>query len=138
MTCLVDVCNDAISLRLSLTSEQFTGPAGPVTVLKLPIPLSFACKARNLSELGGGELQTVYVFKRIDMDPLGFDAFARNLCRAPIGLKGSAWPFLWPMRGLASWWWPPGGRFCLLIRRAIHTPAMLRGWDERRRRNFRI
>lgn len=88
MTYLVDVCNDAISLRLSLTSEQFTGPAGPVTVLKLPIPLSFACKARNLSELGGGELQTVYVFKRIDMDPLGFDAFARNLCRDTDWLEG--------------------------------------------------
>ena len=88
MTYLVDVCNDAISLRLSLTSEQFTGPAGPVTVLKLPIPLSFACKARNLSELGGGELEVVYVFKRIDMDPLGFDAFARNLCRDTDWLEG--------------------------------------------------
>ena len=88
MTYLVDVCNDAISLRLSLTSEQFTGPAGPVTVLKLPIPLSFACKARNLSELGGGALQTVYVFKRIDMDPLGFDVFARHLCRDTDWLEG--------------------------------------------------
>ncbi len=88
MSYLVDVCNDSISLRLSLTSEQFTGPAGPVTVLKLPIPLSFACKARDLSELGGGELQTVYVFRRIDMDPLGFDAFARNLCRDTDWLEG--------------------------------------------------
>jgi hypothetical protein len=88
MTYLVDVCNDAISLRLSLTSEQFTGPAGPVTVLKLPIPLGFACKARNLSELGGGELHAVYVFKRIDMDPLGFDAFASNLCRDTDWLEG--------------------------------------------------
>jgi len=88
MTYLVDVCNEAISLRLSLTSEQFTGPGGPVTVLKLPIPLSFACKARNFSGLGGGELQTVYVFKRIDMDPLGFDAFVRNFCRDTDWLEG--------------------------------------------------
>lgn len=88
MTYLVDVCNEAISLRLSLTSEQFTGPAGPVTVLKLPIPLSFACKARDLSELGGGRLQSVYVFKRIDMDPLGLDAFAKNLCRVTDWLEG--------------------------------------------------
>lgn len=88
MTYRMDVCNEAISLRLSLTSEQFTGPAGPVTVLKLPIPLSFACKARDLSELGGGGLQSVYVFKRIDMDPLGFDAFARNLCRDTDWLEG--------------------------------------------------
>lgn len=88
MTYLVDVCNDAISLRLSLISEQFTGPAGPVTVLKLPIPLSFACKARDLSELGGGVLQKVYVFTRIDMDQLGFDAFAKNLCRDTDWLEG--------------------------------------------------
>ncbi len=88
MSYLVDVCNDAISLRLSLTSEQFTGPAGPVTVLKLPIPLSFACKARNLSELGGGELQTVYVFKRIELDSFEFDVFAENLCRDTDWLEG--------------------------------------------------
>jgi hypothetical protein len=41
-----------------------------------------------LSELGGGELEVVYVFKRIDMDPLGFDAFARNLCRDTDWLEG--------------------------------------------------
>lgn len=82
MTYLVNVCNDAISLRLSLTSEMFTGPTGPVTVLKLPIPLSFACKARNLSEIGGGgQLEAVYIFTRVNMDPLDFDEFSRNLCR---------------------------------------------------------
>jgi hypothetical protein len=88
MTYLVNVCNDAISLRLSLTSEQFTGPAGPVTVLKLPIPLSFAFKARNLSELGGGEPKAVFVFKRIDLNSFEFDLFSENLCQDTDWLEG--------------------------------------------------
>jgi hypothetical protein len=37
--------------------------------------LSFACKAANLTAVEGGTLAEVYVFKRINMDPQGFDAF---------------------------------------------------------------
>jgi hypothetical protein len=46
-----------------------------VETFKLPMTLSFACKAANLTAVEGGTLAEVYVFKRINMDPQGFDAF---------------------------------------------------------------
>lgn len=81
MSYMVLATDETLSLSLSLVKVSFIVNGQPIEVSRLPMPLSFARKAADLSELGGGELTTVYVFQRIDLDPLGFDAFAQNLCR---------------------------------------------------------
>jgi len=88
MTYEVTVSDESIFLRLTLEKVTFLAKGQPVTLLKLPMPLSFSRKAANLSELGGGEPELVYVLKRIDMAPLGFDHFARNLCADHDWLEG--------------------------------------------------
>jgi len=55
---------------------------------KLPTPTAIWVQSPGLMVPPGGDLSTVYVFKRIEMDPLGFDHFARNLCRDTDWLKG--------------------------------------------------
>ena len=81
MTYFAQATSDAITLRLALEQVTFKLDGQDVVMQKLPTPLPFSRKAVNLRDMSGGELSTVYVFKRIEMDPLGFDHFARNLCR---------------------------------------------------------
>jgi hypothetical protein len=81
MTYFTNVTSEAITLRLQLEQTTFKIEGQDVVMQKLPTQLAFSRKACSLREVSGGELCTVYVFKRIDMDPLGFDDFARNLCR---------------------------------------------------------
>jgi hypothetical protein len=88
MTYQISVSNDAIHLHLALEKVTFLAGGQPVTLLKLPMPLCFSRKAANLSELGGGEPAMVYVLKRIDMAPLGYDHFARNLSADHDWLEG--------------------------------------------------
>lgn len=88
MTYQISVSDNAIHLHLALEKVTFMAGGQPVTLLKLPMPLCFSRKAVNLSELGGGEPQMVYVLKRIDMAPLGFDHFAGNLCADHEWLEG--------------------------------------------------
>jgi hypothetical protein len=88
MSYQISVTDDAISMRFALEKVTFRDHGVNVETFKLPMPLSFACKAANLTSLEGGTLAAVYVFKRINMDPLGFDAFTRNLCRDTDWLKG--------------------------------------------------
>ena len=88
MSYQVTANDDAIFLRLALEKVSVMHRGRVVDLLKLPMPLAFACKAANLADLGGGSLACVYVFKRIDMDPLGFDAFTRHLCRDAQWLEG--------------------------------------------------
>ena len=88
MTYFVQASQDAITMRLSLEQVTFKINGQDVVMQKLPMSLPFSRKAINLRDMSGGEMSTVYVFKRIDMDPLGFDAFARNLCRDTEWLKG--------------------------------------------------
>jgi hypothetical protein len=83
-----------LEVRLSPVMLSLSGQ--PTPVLELDTRLSFARKPANLSELGGGTPQTVYVFKRIEMHPLGFDAFARNLLREAEWLKGLSMALPWP------------------------------------------
>lgn len=92
MTYQISISNDAIHLHLALEKVTFLAGGQPVTLHKLPMPLCFSRKAANLSELGGGEPQMVYVLKRIDMAPLGYDHFARNLCAAHDWLEGQCMP----------------------------------------------
>ena len=87
MTYFTNVTNDAITLRLQLEQTIFKIEGQDVVMQKLPTLLAFSRKACSLREVSGGELCSVYVFKRIDMDPLGFDDFARNLCRDADWLK---------------------------------------------------
>lgn len=88
MTYQISVSDDAIHLHLALEKVTFLAGGQPVTLLKLPMPLCFSRKAANLSELGGGSPEMVYVLKRIDMAPLGYDHFARNLCADHAWLDG--------------------------------------------------
>lgn len=88
MTYQINVSPDSISLFLSLQKVEVMHRGAVVELLKLPMPLAFACKPVQLSDLGAGSLASVYVFKRIDIDPLGYDAFARNLCRFTDWLAG--------------------------------------------------
>lgn len=88
MTHFAQATNEAIMLRLAFEQVTFKINGQDVVMQKLPTPLPFSRKAVNLREMSGGELSTVYVFKRIEMDPLGFDDFARNLCRDTEWLKG--------------------------------------------------
>lgn len=88
MTYQISVTREALSLTLALEPISVMHRGAAVELLKLPMPLPFACKARNLSELGGGSLNSVYVFKRIDIDALGYDSFARNLCQPHDWLDG--------------------------------------------------
>ena len=81
MSQFTSVTADAITIRLELEPVTFKLNGKDVLMHKLPHPLAFSRKAANLREVSGGELSYVYVFKRIDMDPMGFDDFARNLCR---------------------------------------------------------
>ena len=79
---------DAITLRLELKTVILMVKGQAVGLQKLPYPLAFARKPGNLAEVAGGELCDVYVFRRIEMAPLGFDAFARNLLRDTDWLEG--------------------------------------------------
>ena len=88
MTYFVQASQDAITMRLALEQVTFKLKGQDVVMQKLPMALPFSRKAINLRDMSGGEMSTVYVFKRIDMDPLGFDDFARNLCRDTEWLKG--------------------------------------------------
>lgn len=88
MTYFVQASQDAITMRLALEQVTFKLKGQDVVMQKLPMSLPFSRKAINLRDMSGGEMSTVYVFKRIDMDPLGFDDFARNLCRDTEWLKG--------------------------------------------------
>lgn len=88
MTYDVCVTADEISLRIPL--ERVSVFVGGVSrpLQKLPMRLGFARKAANLSELAGGQPEAVYVFARVDMAAIGFDSFARNLCRDTDWLEG--------------------------------------------------
>ncbi len=88
MTYDVTVSEDKITLDLALESVTVVSGGVSYPLKKLSMPLSFARKAANLSELGGGLPEWVYVFARVDLDPMGFDAFARNLCRDADWLEG--------------------------------------------------
>jgi hypothetical protein len=88
MTYRIIVSDDAIHLHLALEKVTLLSGGQPVTLHKLPMPLCFSRKAANLSELGGGAPEMVYVLKRIDMDPLGYDHFARKLCADHDWLEG--------------------------------------------------
>lgn len=88
MTYDVTVSEDQITLGVALESVTVVSGGVSYPLKKLPMPLSFARKAANLSELGGGSPEWVYVFARVDLDPMGFDAFARNLCRDTDWLEG--------------------------------------------------
>lgn len=88
MTYFVQASQDAITMRMALEQVTFKINGQDVVMQKLPMSLPFSRKAINLRDMSGGEMSTVYVFKRIDMDPLGFDDFARNLCRDTEWLKG--------------------------------------------------
>ncbi len=88
MSQFTSVTDDAITIRLKLEPVTFKLNGEDVLMHKLPHPFAFSRKAANLREVSGGELSNVYVFKRIDMDPMGFDDFARNLCRDTDWLKG--------------------------------------------------
>lgn len=88
MSQFTSVTANAITIRLELEPVTFKMKGEDVLMHKLPHPLAFSRKAANLREVSGGELSYVYVFKRIDMDPMGFDDFARNLCRDTDWLKG--------------------------------------------------
>ena len=79
-TYFVQTTNNSITLRLGLEQVTFKIDGHDVVMHKLPTPLPFSRKARNLNDMSGGAVASVYVFKRIEMDPLGFDHFARNLC----------------------------------------------------------
>ena len=81
MSYLVDLGDDAITLRVSLQAQLLATPAGPVSVHRLGVPLSFSRKAADLSEVGGsGDLQHVYIGARAEISTAQFDAFARQLC----------------------------------------------------------
>jgi hypothetical protein len=87
MSQFTSVTADAITIRMELEPVTFKLNGKDVLMHKLPHPLAFSRKAADLSELSGGAQSYVYVFKRIDMDTLGFDHFARNLCRDTDWLK---------------------------------------------------
>ena len=87
MTYQVTATDGAITLRLALEPVIFLVDGKPKLLLKLPISLPFARKPADLSEFGGGEPCAVYVLKRIEMDPLGFDSFTRNFLRDTDWLK---------------------------------------------------
>lgn len=88
MSQFTSVTADAITIRLELELITFKLNGKDILMHKLPHPLAFSRKAANLKEVSGGELSHVYVFKRIDMDSMGFDDFSRNLCRDTDWLKG--------------------------------------------------
>lgn len=82
----------AITLRIPVETVTLNIDGQQVQMQKINTPLPFARKPCTLRELGGGELSHVYVFKRIDMDPIGFDYFARNLLRDADWLDGHFCP----------------------------------------------
>lgn len=88
MTYAVTVGADAITLQMTFEKVTFTVGCSPLTLQKLPMQLAFSRKPADLSEVCGGELCTVYVYRRVDMDPMGFDHFARTLIRDADWLDG--------------------------------------------------
>lgn len=108
MNYLVDFDADSISLRLIFEAEQFTTHSGVVTLQRLPMALPFARKAADLSELGGGGLQTVYVAQRVHVTPGEFDAFACRLCADAPAWLAQARDAL-PAFGVA------GGAVCVMV-----------------------
>jgi hypothetical protein len=94
---------ESITISMALEKCTFTHKGKPLHVYKLPVSLGFARKPADLKELAGGWPEPVYVFARIEMDPLGFDAFAANLSRDTDWLEGMA---------LAL---PVEGRACVMV-----------------------
>lgn len=92
MSYQISVTEKAISLSIGLEQCSFVHEGTTIQMLKLPQPLAFSRKASCLKEVQGGELATVYVFKRVDMDPMGYDHFANNLCRDTPWLLGQSYP----------------------------------------------
>lgn len=90
MNYAVTVWADSISIDLTLEQVTIMVDGKPSTFQKLPMPLPFSRKPCDLREVSGGELCEVYIFKRIEMDALGFDYFASHLLRDADWLK-DAW-----------------------------------------------
>ena len=77
--CLVRVDDSGITVRVTFEKVTFTVSGKSVPMLKLSAPLQFTCKAFDISQLGGGWPQSVFVFHRVDLSSCDFDRFARNL-----------------------------------------------------------
>lgn len=69
-----------LTMTMQLSETTLPGDDGqPVTVLALPVKVSWSRKAANLSELAGGEPVTAYIGHVARISEIEFDVFACRL-----------------------------------------------------------
>ena len=88
MTEILAKTADSLILRFALRKHEFLLHGERVTMHELDTQPAFSRKPASLADMGGGALERVFIFDRVEMDTTGFDAFARNLSRDQEWLVG--------------------------------------------------
>ena len=77
-----------IIIQIERIPQTITFNGETIEVEKLGVPLPFARKPCDLSDLGGGENYTVYITETRTLTPAEFDEFAKHLLRPREWLTG--------------------------------------------------
>lgn len=79
---------DWLILKFALREHEFLIDDATVKMRELDAQLSFSRKPVSLADMGGGSPERVFIFDHVELDPMGFDSFARNLSRDHDWLSG--------------------------------------------------